>query len=177
MLLVTAALVLGAALPTQTPTPPVPPPPPAVVNIPETTINVCAIASLDELTAPLRIEAEAALGAAETTFAELKSLCDDVIPPVTVVPPTPTTAPTPPPTTTTAPPTTTTAPPTSTSSAPVVDDGNVAVVPQGAPETGDGSTEPTTENRVIGLAMLLAALLGGIGSYRAGASRVPGSRC
>jgi len=90
------------------------------VNIPDTKINVCVYATVEDL-----LEAQAGvqvlLDEADVTFSELQALCDDD--PV-------------------KPPTVTTPAPTRTPSLPPAGNGGfsqVDIVPSGAPETGDGS--------------------------------------
>jgi len=90
------------------------------VNIPETEINVCVVATVEDLV-DIRADAQVLLEGAGVTFKDLKALCDNApvsAPEVPVAP----------------------EPPTSGGG----DGGGgdqVDVVPSGAPETGDGSTE------------------------------------
>lgn len=89
------------------------------VNIPDTKINVCVYATVEDLL-EVQTEAKVLLDEADVTFLELRALCDDdPAKPPTVTTPTPTRVP----------------------SLPPAGDGEISqvdVVPSGAPETGDG---------------------------------------
>lgn len=174
MLLASAAVTLAAAtLPLIAP---LDPPSAPVVNIPGTTIDVCVIVSVSELDVLLRAQVVAALAAADTTLAELQTLCDTDTTVVVPVPPPATTMPSPvddkdEPTTVAPRPTTVAPRPTTVVAprppAPVVTElpdttpRTVAVVPVGAPETGDGSTGPSPAGP-LGLAALAAAAAAGL---------------
>jgi len=111
------------------------------VLIPGTEINVCVVATVEDLV-NIRADAQVLLEDAGVTFKDLKALCDNAsvsAPEVPVVP----------------------EPPASGGG----DGGGgdqVDVVPSGAPETGDGSTEQQLPWTVAGLGVLGLATAGGL---------------
>ena len=119
----------------------------AAVLIPKTEINVCVVATVEDLV-DIRADAQVLLDDAGVTFKDLKALCDNAsvsTPEVPVVP----------------------EPPASGGG----DSGSggsggssdqVDVVPSGAPETGDGSTEQQLPWTVAGLGVLGLATASGL---------------
>jgi len=111
------------------------------VLIPGTEINVCVVATVEDLV-DIRADAQVLLEGAGVTFKDLKALCDNApvsVPEVPVVP----------------------EPPASGGG----DGGGgdqVDVVPSGAPETGDGSTERQLPWTVAGLGVLGLATASGL---------------
>ena len=112
------------------------------VNIPETEINVCVVATVEDLV-DIRADAQVLLEGAGVTFKDLKALCDNApvsAPEVPVAP----------------------EPPTSGGG----DGGGgdqVDVVPSGAPETGDGSTEVPLTLVLGGFGALVTAGITAVG--------------
>jgi len=112
------------------------------VNIPDTEINVCVVATVEDLV-NIRADAQVLLEDAGVTFKDLKALCDNApvsAPEVPVAP----------------------EPPTSGGG----DGGGgdqVDVVPSGAPETGDGSTEVPLTLVLGGFGALVTAGITAVG--------------
>ena len=112
------------------------------VNIPGTEINVCVVATVEDLVA-VRADAQVLLDDAGVTFKDLKALCDNAsvsAPEVPVVP----------------------EPPASGGGDGGGSGDQVDVVPSGAPETGDGSTEQQLPWTVAGLGVLGIATASGL---------------
>ena len=112
------------------------------VNIPGTEINVCVVATVEDLV-DIRADAQVLLEGAGVTFTDLKALCDNApvsAPEVPVAP----------------------EPPASGGG----DGGGgdqVDVVPSGAPETGDGSTEQQLTLVLGGFGALVTAGITAVG--------------
>jgi hypothetical protein len=118
------------------------------VNIPGTEINVCVVATVEDLV-DIRADAQVLLEDAGVTFADLKALCDNASVSAPEVP----------------------EPPTSGGGDGGGNGGGsnqVDVVPSGAPETGDGSTEVPLTWVLGGLGALVTA---GITAVALGARR------
>ena len=112
------------------------------VLIPGTEINVCVVATVEDLV-NIRADAQVLLEDAGVTFKDLKALCDNAsvsAPEVPVVP----------------------EPPASGGGDGGGSGDQVDVVPSGAPETGDGSTEQQLPWTVAGLGVLGLATAGGL---------------
>jgi len=112
------------------------------VLIPKTEINVCVVATVEDLVA-VRADAQVLLDDAGVTFKDLKALCDNAsvsTPEVPVVP----------------------EPPASGGGDGGGSGDQVDVVPSGAPETGDGSTEQQLPWTVAGLGVLGIATASGL---------------
>ena len=120
------------------------------VLIPGTEINVCVVATVEDLVA-VQADAQVLLEDAGVTFKDLKALCDNASVSVPEMP----------------------EPPTSGGGGSDGSGGSggsgsggssdqVDVVPSGAPETGDGSTEQQLPWTVAGLGVLGLATAGGL---------------
>lgn len=123
------------------------------VNIPDTEINVCVIADIEDL-GTLEVAAQVALDAADVTFPELKALCGDepTAPPTVVVP---------------APPIEV-LPPASSGGG---EGAQVTRVPRGAPETGDGSATSQVPLGVGALALIGVPVAFGLHARRQASAR------
>jgi len=113
----------------------------AAVLIPKTEINVCVVATVEDLVA-VQADAQVLLDDAGVTFKDLKALCDNASVSVPEMP----------------------EPPTSGGggSGSGGSSDQVDVVPSGAPETGDGSTEQQLPWTVAGLGVLGLATASGL---------------
>ena len=115
----------------------------AEVLIPGTEINVCVVATVEDLMA-VRADAQVLLEGAGVEFADLKALCDNAsvsAPEVPVVP----------------------EPPASGGGDGGGSGDQVDVVPSGAPETGDGSTEVPLTLVLGGFGALVTAGITAVG--------------
>ncbi len=118
------------------------------VNIPGTEINVCVVATVEDLV-DIRADAQVLLEDAGVEFADLKALCDNAPVSAPEVPEVP-------------------EPPASGGGDGGGSGDQVDVVPSGAPETGDGSTEVPLTRMLGGLGALVTA---GITAVALGARR------
>ena len=110
------------------------------VNIPGTEINVCVVATVEDLVA-VQADAQVLLEDAGVTFKDLKALCDNASVSVPVVP----------------------EPPASGGGDGDGSGDQVDVVPSGAPETGDGSTEVPLTLVLGGFGALVTAGITAVG--------------